>query len=379
VLICAFPNSKCSYNYFNSVYHSLQMYEPADGRQFDESELKFIREIRATYNRRSALKPIKSVSTARRYVREGRNLIRQVKENDFQSVVDWEVVCASNEVPMSSIGIFDELMQEKTRRETAHVSSFSADQHFVDHGPSSELQNVPSSDSHHFPASAAIDVDDHDAASRNGVNLSVPVSAGVLAADQASGCQADNSDRRANPCQNGVPSSPSSGTRETAAESLADGFDDSFFLTGDLRCSTPLPPERDVAFLESFPETKTSDNYDDEFRLWASYYGKSQNSIDKLLKVLHRNGKASSLPKCVKTLFSSRVVTTLKKKARIIRIYRKVGSKGQVRDGIPVPNREEEVGTYLHVGLVDGVMLSSAGKLESIFRIVLGIVINQYN
>jgi hypothetical protein len=155
---------------------------------------------------------------------------------------------------------------------------------------------------------------------------------------------------------------PSSCARIPAPDDeLLAAFDDSFFITGDIRCSTPLPPARDVDFLQDFPPPTAPDNFDDEFRLWASYYAKSQASTDKLLKILRRNGKTSSLPKCVKTLFRNRLIDTLKKKTHVVTIFQKTDSRKKLVDGVPAATKQVEIGTYLHVGLLDGVMLSSAG------------------
>ncbi len=98
-----------------------------DDRQFTSEELTFLRELRAVYPK-AALKPIKSLSSGHRYIRDGKVLLEDVFErHEFGRIVNWNAVCERNESPMRSLSIFDILMEEKRRRELPNDNALMPD------------------------------------------------------------------------------------------------------------------------------------------------------------------------------------------------------------------------------------------------------------
>jgi hypothetical protein len=157
---------------------------------------------------------------------------------------------------------------------------------------------------------------------------------------------------------------------DPAPSSPSANNDESFlFLPEELRSSTPVPPPRDLEFLEGFREKNTGKlDLQQSMQLWTSVYGGTHESVDKLLHLLRLTGRFPELPLTCKTLLKDDFVGEMKEKIVIKELFKREESRKRRHDGTPASVTYESIGEYLHFGLVEGIMLASAGESCSKFK-----------
>lgn len=201
-------------------------------RQFTLPELTFLRELRSAKN--VAHKPIQSLQSGRRYIGDGQTLLSDMKERgDFSKIVHWEAVKEANRQPMTSLGIYEELVCEKERIESENHR---------------QEVNIISAD-----APSAVDEVDQASLDRtsppaleNGIEILAFVQDNSSEAqpgacsDQLTHADDEEDDHAARVTEQPVHAGPDRNLQQN--DDFLSTFDDTVFVTGDVRSSTPLPP-----------------------------------------------------------------------------------------------------------------------------------------
>jgi hypothetical protein len=345
-------------------------------RLLTEPEMVFLVKLSSTYKKKCEVR-IKDVSsrTCRLYFERAKAVWANILRDDKSDIKNWEIVCDEQKEVMTTLGIRDKLLLWDFLRKNPGAPAALNNLVF---GPSSSA--VPSCDAsidRQQPSSANEPYDTATQQNNDEVNSSLPLPARAEAQcqDQVSplvdGPSADaySKDNDAETEDSQTTAAAASFLCETEGEVARHEFQPPGSDGHVVRSSTPVPPLRDVEFLDGFPASEVvSKDVNEIMRHWkVGSTHATKNECDKLLQML--GVVHPELKKSTAALLKQRGVNELKasiKRKRIYGIptYKSTGKKFVSVAKCP-PNWQDRpkkfLGEFVYFGFLNGVMLKSAG------------------
>lgn len=317
----------------------------------------------------------------------------EIREGIFENVQKWTLVCESNRERLEKMGIYQQLCAEKLHLERieqmqleansagANVAAKNDPPTDSDQGQTPAAVNLtsqpPTSDASAPDANKCInivaallasceeinDVPAVDAASASG--KAVCGSSGVpveLQLPQALEINAEEPHNTAQQfAQPNYPELPNSNAGEETLSEFA-------FDVNDERCSTPVPTPvaRDTKYLEKLksvaPDIELT--IPQILRFWVTRYKIHHSKMDALLKMMQHLKENLGLPLTTKKLLEVvEMEQVLRQRVQRRSVLGEKGGKKRRWNG-DVITRKKEIGHFLYLGLLDGILNQSIGEFS---------------